>query len=143
MIVSVTLILTCCRQQRSVIVLHADRMGGLYEISENGMEFKYYNSDQVFKLDTLTYISLVKFDKIYREESPFRGVYSLGFELNETGKREFEEMTARNINKQVCFVLNGKVMAAPYVQTTIPNGRGSVTVTDEKAIDEMIKYLNN
>jgi preprotein translocase subunit SecD len=143
LIATVIFILTECAARRDFIEVNKGKIGGLYEISENGKAHKFYNSDQLFKLDTLTFISFEHFDKIYREESEFKGVYSLGFILTESGKRGFEEMTARNIKKQLCFVLEDKVIAAPIVHTSIPNGRVSVTVADERAIDRIIEYLSN
>ncbi|MES2379601.1 MAG: hypothetical protein V4538_01080 [Bacteroidota bacterium] len=143
-IISGLLILTSCNGQTGAIKINKDKIGGLYEINENGKQLNFYNSDEIFKLDTVTYISFVYFDRITRVQSDFdQGVYSLDFKLNDSGTLKFKEMTERNTGKQICFVIGDKVMSAPTILGSIPNGRGTVTVTDNKVIDQMIEYLEN
>jgi preprotein translocase subunit SecD len=136
-------ILTSCGRQSGVIEFNNTKIGGLYELAENGKEYKFYNSEESFKLDTTTFISFADFDKFFREESDHEKIYSLGFRLNDVGILKFKEMTERNVGKPLCFVIGNKIMAAPIVQVSIPNGQGSITVADKSALEGMIDYLEN
>ncbi len=143
-IITGLLTLTGCNGQTGAVKINKTKIGGLYEINVNGKEYNFYNSDEIFKLDTGTFISFIYFDKIVRVQSDFdQGVYSLDFKLNDAGILKFKEMTERNIGKPICFVIGDKVMAAPTILVIIPNGRGNVTVADNKVIDQMIEYLEN
>jgi|JI10StandDraft_1071094.scaffolds.fasta_scaffold03922_16 preprotein translocase subunit SecD len=142
-IVGGLLILTGCQGQSGAMEINKTKVGGVYEIVDSGKEFKFYNSDQSFKLDTLTFISFANFEKVQRVKSPYEGVYSLSFKLNDKGKLKFKEMTSRNVHKQICFVMGDKIIAAPQVNDIIPNGQVSIMIADEKGIEEIIKYLKN
>ncbi|MCB0506464.1 MAG: hypothetical protein KDC58_13320 [Cyclobacteriaceae bacterium] len=135
------LVLTSCSGQSGVIEIDRSKIGGLYEIDENGREYAFYNGKESFKLNTLTSISFTDFDQIIRMKPRFEGVYSLYFELNDIGILKFKEMTERNIGKPICFVIGNKIMAAPTVQVAIPNGQGEITIADKNTMDEMVNYL--
>jgi len=49
------------------------------------------------------------------------------FNLNESGSRKFEMVTAVNIGKQLAIILDGVVLSSPVIQTKIPGGAGQIT----------------
>lgn len=131
-----------CGQPTSVIEIKSRKNGGLFEFSDNGMKYKFYNDSMTYKLNTLTSISFSDFDRIQFENSP-QGGYVLNFKLNESGTLKFKEMTERNLQKQVCFVVDDKIMAAPVIQAVITKGFVSLTINEKKNIDDIVKYLEN
>jgi preprotein translocase subunit SecD len=47
--------------------------------------------------------------------------------LNSRGAKLFEEITAKNVNRQLAIVLDGKVKSAPVIRERIGGGRASIT----------------
>ncbi|MCX8082173.1 MAG: protein translocase subunit SecD [bacterium] len=65
-------------------------------------------------------------------EDAYMGYDSSGFPdvnlvLNKEGAAIFEEVTARNINKQLAIVLDGVVRSAPVIHERIPGGKAQIT----------------
>lgn len=68
-------------------------------------------------------------------------IVSLEFESD--GARIFEEITARNIDKQVAIFLDGNLVSAPRVQQKITGGNAVITGTfTVKEAQELAKRLN-
>ena len=66
-----------------------------------------------------TYIS----DVITRESSPYPGEYELTIQFNEEGTKLLNEITSRNIGKQIAVYLDGEVVAAPRIEKEITDGK--------------------
>jgi preprotein translocase subunit SecD len=58
---------------------------------------------------------------------PTTGRWLVDFRLNGKGSKEFDELAARNVGKQVAIDLDGVVKSAPTIQETSFNGRGQIT----------------
>lgn len=65
------------------------------------------------------------------------GQWKVNFTLNEQGSRAFDELAARNVNRQVAIVLDGVVQSAPTIQTANFGGSGEITgdFTEQEAKD--------
>lgn len=71
-----------------------------------------------------------------RVEIGQRGAPEVGFKLDATGAKIFEQITANNIGKRMAIVLDGNVYSAPTIQSKI-SGDGVITgrFTEEEAKD--------
>ena len=65
------------------------------------------------------------------------GSMLIDFRLNRRGARTFSRLTADNVGKQLCIILDGVVKSAPSIRNRIPNGQGQISgsFTDEEARD--------
>lgn len=65
------------------------------------------------------------------------GAWQVDFELTGEGSKGFDEMAARNLNKQVAIELDGFVKSAPTIQTAEFGGQGQITgdFTEREAKD--------
>jgi preprotein translocase subunit SecD len=122
-------------------IIHANKIGGLFETSDYGKQFKLHNKEESFKLNTATYIPFASFDKTFRKEFSDEGLVTLNFMLGKFGTLKFKAMTERNIGKPICFVVEDKIMAAPILLSVISEGKMSIMVSSVKEADEIIEYL--
>lgn len=53
--------------------------------------------------------------------------WKVTFTLNDQGSKGFDELAARNVNKQVAIVLDGVVQSAPVIQQADFGGSGEIT----------------
>jgi preprotein translocase subunit SecD len=143
LISALTIVLISCQYSPREIKIKPNKIGGLFEVIESGVPYKFYNSGELFKLDTSTFIPFNDFIEINRRKSEFEGTFTLGFSLNADGAEQLRKMTEGNIRKQICFVVDDKVIAAPIVMTAITGGQVDMTIADEKAIDDILNYLQN
>ena len=118
------------------------KAGGLFELSEAGKQYTFYNSAQILNLNTETFISFDEFTELSKGKSE-NDHFTLNFSLNESGKTKFKEMTARNVQKQICFVIKDKIIMAPIVTAAIPDGKVMVTLNNETDMQEIVDYLKN
>lgn len=65
----------------------------------------------------------------------YSGYPVVGFELNAEGARDFDAITAANVNKRMAIVLDGVIQSAPVIRSRISGGRGVIegTFTPEDA----------
>lgn len=119
----VILIFTSCVDKNEPININRTRQGGLYEINEDGKEFTFYNRNEKLKIDTTNVIFFKNFEKLYSGNSPMDGVAVLVIKLDENGTSKLNAMTKRNINGQLCLIIEGKIVAAPQVSEPIENGK--------------------
>ena len=65
------------------------------------------------------------------------GQWKVNFTLNERGSKEFDDLAAKNVNRQVAIVLDGVVQSAPTIQTANFGGSGEITgsFTEREAKD--------
>jgi preprotein translocase subunit SecD len=65
------------------------------------------------------------------------GEWKVNFSLTDKGSKEFDELAARNLNKQVAIVLDGVVQSAPTIQQADFGGSGEITgdFTEREAKD--------
>lgn len=77
-------------------------------------------------------------------DSDQSGQPAIGFRFDGIGARRFAEATGTdNIGKRFAIILDGKVISAPRIISTIPNGQGQITgnFTIQSA-SEMVNLLN-
>ena len=55
------------------------------------------------------------------------GAWQVDFELTSSGSKGFDELAAKNVQKQVAIELDGVVKSAPTIQTTSFGGQGQIT----------------
>ncbi len=48
-------------------------------------------------------------------------------QFDDTGAKKFDEVTFKNVGKQLAIVLDGKVYSAPVIKDRIPNGQAQIT----------------
>lgn len=67
----------------------------------------------------------------------------VGLEFNDEGSKLFEELTSKNVGKQLAIYLDGTPISAPMVQETISGGKAQITgnFTLEEA-KELVQRLN-
>ena len=132
-----------CNGQNTVKI-KKDKIGGLFELSETGKIYKSYNEVQSYRLDTISCISFQDFESAKKEKASYnKNLYVLEFKLNQSGKIKFEEMTKRNVGKQICFVIKDKVIIAPLLNSAITDGKISLSGAQKNIIEEIIEYLKN
>ncbi|MFT5861093.1 MAG: preprotein translocase subunit SecD [Flavobacteriaceae bacterium] len=131
-------LLSCNGQQN----IAKGKIGGFYEISADGKEYNLINSTEKFYLDTLSYISYDDFEGVTIEANE-RGSYDLGFILNNQGAVKFKQMTKRNLNKQVCIVIQNEVIISAQIINVIENGEIVIDLNDEEEANELVDYLTN
>ena len=85
---------------------------GWKEMEVRGSSNSVFVSDEVAL--TGRHVEKVSFDK--DENSPL-----LLLTLTEEGAKAMGEITSRNLNKKLAIVLNGKVLSAPTIRSTITN----------------------
>ncbi len=57
------------------------------------------------------------------------GFPAVGFEFNSKGAKTLAELTrSENVGRQLAIILDGVVMSAPSIQTTLSNGKGIITL---------------
>lgn len=71
------------------------------------------------------------------EVEPNTGQWKVNFTLSDRGTKEFDELAARNVGKQVAIVLDGVVQSAPTIQEAQFGGSGEITgsFTEREAKD--------
>ncbi len=70
--------------------------------------------------------------------------YVVRLEFDDEGKKLFNEITAKNVNKQVAIFLDGNVLSAPVVQTVITDGIAIISGDfDAKSARELAARLNS
>ena len=134
------ILFTKCGPSYTPIEIKGGKHGGIYEVTDSGTEYKFYNNTQTFKLNISTFISFNDFEWAQSANSD-EGNYVLNFKLSESGALKLKQLSERNLQKQICLVVDSKIMAAPTIQTAITNGLVTLTIPDKKAFDEIIVYL--
>ncbi|MHC4074569.1 MAG: protein translocase subunit SecD, partial [Planctomycetota bacterium] len=70
------------------------------------------------------------------------GRRAIGFQLDDRGGMAFANITAKNVNRPLCILLDGIAISAPNISERIP-GRGEITGTfTQTAVDDMVNKLN-
>ena len=123
------LILISCADRSEPITINRTKKGGLYEINEDGKEFTFYNRNEKLKIDTSNAISFKNFEKLYSENAPMDGLAVLVIKLDESGTSKLSTMTKRNMNKQLCLVIEDNIVSAPQVSEPIVNGELELLMT--------------
>jgi len=62
-----------------------------------------------------------------RPDQKTPGNWTVSFELNRKGARQFAKVTADNIGEYLAISLDGRVKSAPQIQGKIPSGSGEIT----------------
>ena len=63
---------------------------------------------------------------------------SVGFTLTDDGAKDMEATTSRNLNKKLAIVLNGKVVSAPTIRSTITK---EVQITGRFDKDDLLAFF--
>jgi len=58
--------------------------------------------------------------------------WRVDFSLTPDGTRQFAEITSQNIGKRLAIVIDGRLITAPMIQSSITAGRGQITGTFTK-----------
>lgn len=87
-------------------------------------EIENINKDPYFKETSLTGQYLERAELEFNEMT-YKPVVSLYFDSE--GSKLFEEITSRNIGKQVAIYIDGVLLSAPVVQESIKGGRAQIT----------------
>ena len=133
-------ILISCGPQPNIV---KGKVGGIYETNEKGKLYNLINTNEQFYLDTLSYISFDDFDVITKESTEY-GTHKLVFRLNDQGALKFKDMTERNLNKQICIVIQDVIIVAANVAMIIENGEIAVSLNqNEDSANHLYWYLTN
>jgi protein-export membrane protein SecD len=85
-----------------------------------------------------------QFERATLEFDPRTGAPQITLQFDAEGTKLFAELTSRNIGKTIAIFLDGEILSAPTVQTTITDGiaiiTGQYTVVEAK---ELITRLNS
>ncbi len=76
-----------------------------------------------------------------KPEPDGNGVYTLKVTLDEEGTRKFAEITARRLEKQIGFVVDGRLLSAPRVKDPIFGGNFSVGNLPEQEARDLAAKL--
>lgn len=132
---------SCAASDSESIDFDKNKAGGLYEMSQTGEQFQDYNSTEIYYLNDQSHISFKNFESISRQEDNDYGSEGLLLELNPIGASLFSEMTNRNLGRQLCFVINDKVVAAPFVNSVIDEGSIVMDMGADGSLEDIIKLL--
>lgn len=104
--------------------------------------FKYI--DTVFRdtlyLDSAPVCSVADFRDVSARVEDYSGQPAMEIRLNEAGTEKFARATRANIGKKIAIIGNGKLLAAPVVQSEISGGR--LTVSGNFTFDEINALVN-
>jgi len=135
------LVLTSCVGPGKSIAFDKSKSGGLYEGSDAGIELRFRKDGQKMRVDTATFIPFVEFKSIRKDKANYASPFVLLIALNEHGTRLFQEMTERNVQKRIAFVIGDSIISAPIVQQELTNGLVQMTLSDEQELEEIINFL--
>jgi|GEM_PF-5711157 len=117
-------------------------LNGLFCLKpKDGIEF-ISTTDSLFKMivDYSPAVSVEHFKSIeYREEANKK--WRLTIKLDETGTKEFEKTTLRNLFKQIPLILNNQIIIAPAVSSVIKDGVISFSGLNIETIQPIQEYL--
>lgn len=134
--------LLSCRSPETGIGVAKGKVGGIFELNENGKGFEFRNDGHSIKLDTTSFISFDHFLSVKQEEAPIEKLYMVAFQLDEEGTTQLEKMSARNKKGSLAFVINNRVISMPAVAAEpITTGELHLMIADKKVFDEVMQYL--
>jgi len=58
--------------------------------------------------------------------------WQVDFSLTPDGTRQFAEITGQNLGKRLAIVIDGQLITAPIIQSSITGGKGQITGTFTK-----------
>jgi len=131
----------CETNNNPVIPIDQNKIGGFYETSTEGMKFDTYDGKTSYTLTshTIPFTHFTSMQLVDPTDGPDPGII---FTLTDKGKQLFKEMSTRNVNKPICFVIKGKVMSAPIVME--PINSNTITLTGKKEeMEHIMAYLKN
>lgn len=67
------------------------------------------------------------------------GKPTVGFQLDASAAKRFEELTSKNVNRRLAIVLDGMVYSAPNIVGRIPGGRGQIILGSGSNVDDIMK----
>ena len=62
----------------------------------------------------------------------WQGHWLVDFQLTPDGTKQFAEITGRNIGRRLSIVIDGRLITAPMIQSSITGGKGQITGTFTK-----------
>lgn len=131
-----------CKSPESGVGVSKGKVGGIFELNENGKGFEFRNDGHSIKLDTTSFISFDHFLSVKQEEAPIEKLYMVAFQLDEEGTTQLEKMSARNKKGSLAFVINNRVISMPAVAAEpITTGEFHLMIADKKVFDEVMQYL--
>ena len=134
-IITLTVFSSCGNTENNKSKFH-----GIYQTSENGFEISFYNDNsKSLKIDTVPIITDLEMKTIEKHYQYQTNKPILNIQLSESGKKKFEKATIENFDKPLAIIFYDKLLAAPTVVSTIPNGKIDVHGIEVELIDEIVK----
>lgn len=122
----------CQTSQKLISFKRYSEQTGIYEADENGVRMPVFMQNSVsYKLKRHPTIDMDEFDSLYLDKYCREGYLCVAFVLSEEGRYAYSELTRRNIEKQIFYVIDGVVVMDPQVMDQIDIGEGQFHVREE------------
>lgn len=92
---------------------------------------------QKLAVEKIVRIDSSHFKHVDVQNDPRTGRPTIAFEFDEAGRQLFAEITKRNVNRRLCIVIDGKVIASPVIVMPILGGMG--VISGDFTIEEIEK----
>jgi len=98
---------------------------GIYESDPNGTTYKMLSSDTAtYRLKLKPSIPSERFQSLQISNECYSGDICVDWTLDQKGTKQYSALTKRNLNNQIFYVIEGKIVAAPFVGGVIKTGKG-------------------
>lgn len=132
---------TSCHQKKNLLISKENKLGGIYEADENRKEFVFFDRDSIVKLNTDTYISFQEFENLLYGKDDFE-IDTFYIVMTEDGTKKLSQLSQKNINKSLYFVVDTKIAASPVLIQPIESGNMAMSLSNEKINNYILDYFN-
>lgn len=88
---------------------------------------KYYDLTLVNRQVEMDGTVIAEASALMSQGEKSTGGWEVSLELTDRGAKKFENVTGKNVGKQMAIILDGKLIMAPNINERIPSGRAQIT----------------
>lgn len=88
---------------------------------------KYYDLTLVNRQVEMDGTAIAEASALMSQGEKSTGGWEVSLELTDRGAKKFENVTGKNVGKQMAIILDGKLIMAPNINERIPSGRAQIT----------------
>ena len=122
-------------------ITDSNTISGIYELDEKGHVFSPTNKSKIYTINTNSYISFNEIEKAKKTTKKSYNGPRLSIQLNDTGTKNFEQLTQNNLGNMLLLIYNNQLIMSPVVQQSVEGGKLEVTGISESLIDEILEFL--
>lgn len=131
-ILIISLFFLACGTSKKIVAFKKNSFEtGIYEFDSTGRTHKVLGNDSItYTLKSTPSIMIGNFESLKISEECYTEEICVDFKLNEEGTKEYTELTKRNLNNQIFFVIDGVVISDPNVMGMIDLGIGQFPIKE-------------